>query len=973
MGTKSNRLFPPFRLDPANAQLWRDDEEIRLRPKTFDVLRYLVDHPGQLVTKEALLDAIWPDVTVGDSLPATSVKELRRALDDDAKSPRFIETVHRRGYRFIASVTTTMEPEPRCEPNNEPDASKPIMVGREAELRQLRRWYSESLRGRRQVVFVAGEPGIGKTTFVNAFLDSVACEGAGRIGRGQCVEQYGASEPYMPVLEALSRLCREQTGERVTDLLRNFAPMWLAQMPGLLTPTERARLQIQIQGVTPERMLREITEALEAVAAESPLVLLLEDLHWSDFSTVALISAIARRSESARLILIGTYRPAEIHANDHPLRTMKQELELHHYCQELRPKLLSEKDIGDYLGRRLGTESRSLPRLAGLIHARTDGNPLFMVNMIDYLLANNGNGRLISPLERREEKWAEMLQSHRLDAVGSIREMVEGNLDRLEAEEREVLEVASVVGPEFSAASVAAALERPQRQIEACCAQLSRREQFLATQGSITWPDGTMANGFRFYHAVYQEVLYDRLPLSHRLQLHGRIAVRQEAGYGEQANEVATELAYHYSLANIKNKAIQYFQVAGDRAVGRGAMAEAEEQYRSALKLLAELPQTIDRDRQELALQMALGAVFWGSKSWSHPETGRAHARALELGEKLGETLQIVEAFWGLVTSLGESGRLKQSRKLSEQMLVVAERSGNRAALCTAHCCLGRTLLYQAQYLDAKKHLELARRYYEESDLGELILIGITAIANAAIVMLLLGFPKRASQLMKEVLHLADAHPSPSAAGRAHLFGSLFCRHIRDAQGGLAHAHVLRQLAANQPALTGLADFTTSWALMLQGAWEESAAYLRKSVSFYRANGQFLLLMRAKLYEADFLASQGKIDEALALVAEALTGSEEFALITSSALRRRADLLAQSSADVAAIDAAYRAAINCARSQGAKYHELQATTHYARWLKSHGRAAEARTMVAEIYNWFTDGFETTDLTEAKVLLDDLAT
>ena len=206
----SQRLFPPFRLDPANARLWRGQEEITLRPKTFDVLRFLVEHPGQLVTKAMLLDAVWPDVSVSDSMPATSVAELRRALDDDPKTPKLIETVHRRGYRFIAPVTAAESlsiesaTEAKAELAKSADRSGAIMVGREHELAQMQRWYSRVLQHQRQIVFVTGEAGIGKSLFVEAFRDSVAQDASARQAQGQCTEQYGAGEPYMPVLEALS-------------------------------------------------------------------------------------------------------------------------------------------------------------------------------------------------------------------------------------------------------------------------------------------------------------------------------------------------------------------------------------------------------------------------------------------------------------------------------------------------------------------------------------------------------------------------------------------------------------------------------------------------------------------------------------------------------------------------------------------------------------------------------------------------
>ena len=234
MGTEPHRFFPPFRLDPVNGQLWRRDQEIKLRRKTFDVLLYLVNRPGQLVSKATLLDAIWAEVTVSDSTPAGCVAELRKALGDEPRFPRFIETVHGRGYRFVAKLTTAAAGDATPKPPFVPKGPKPIMVGREAERAQLQIWYSHLLESQRHVVFVTGEAGIGKTSFVQAFLDSIAQEGSVRIGRGQCVEQYGAGEPYMPVLEALGRLCQEPSGELLIELLNRFAPTWLAQMPALL-------------------------------------------------------------------------------------------------------------------------------------------------------------------------------------------------------------------------------------------------------------------------------------------------------------------------------------------------------------------------------------------------------------------------------------------------------------------------------------------------------------------------------------------------------------------------------------------------------------------------------------------------------------------------------------------------------------------------------------------------------------------
>ena len=818
---------------------------------------------------------------------------------------------------------------------------------------------------------MTGEAGIGKTTFVQTFLDSVQAEGTALVGRGQCVEQYGGGEPYMPVLDALSRLGREPGGERVVEVLNRFAPTWLAQMPELLAPEERARLQGQNQGVTQQRMLREMAQALEALAAEAPLVLLLEDLHWSDFSTLELISAIARRSETARLLIVGTYRPVGMLAHDHPLRTMQQELELHRYCEELRLKPLGEEDVVGYLVKRFSSNgSPHSDSLAAMIHERTDGNPLFMINVVDYLV---DAGLLADSREARAAESAEILRTDRIEVPRSVSQMIERNLERLKPEEQAVLEAASVAGAEFSAAAVAAALERPQNEVEACCARLSRREQFVTRQGSIAWPDGTVSACFRFHHAMYQEVLYGLLPPGHRVQLHRLIATREELGYGERTSEVATELAHHYSVGNDKNKAIHYFRLAGERAVARGAIVEAEGHYNRALLQLGELPETVERDRLELTLQMALGDALWSSKSWSHPDANRAYTRALELAEELEETTQTETVLTARLASVFGRAQFTLARGLAERMLVAAERSRDRASLYTVHTLLGLTLVMQGQYLDANRHLELARSYHEESNSGELAWIEVDAEASAAFVALLLGLPERARQMMREVLRRADARADSFAFGLAHSWGGIFCGLIRDTQGALEHAQALRRLTARQPVWASLADLFTGEALTAQGNSWEGVGYLRKASALCEEMGHTMFLTFAKLGETEFLADQGRIDDALVLVSDALRDAEEFAHLKSPVLRRRADLLAWSGADASEVDVAYRAAIDCARGQGAKYYELQASTSYARWLNSQGRSVEAQTLLADIYGRFTEGFDTPALSEAKALLDELNT
>ena len=489
MAQASPLEFPPFHLDVANEQLWRGPEQIHLRPKTFAALRYLVEHAEQLVTKEMLSQILWPGTYVSDSVLMVCIRELRKALGDEARAPRFIETVHGRGYRFIAPFATgpQLVQSPRSKIHSLPSAvrnpdSAFSMVGREAELERLHGWFEKALSGERQLVFVTGEPGIGKTTIVEAFLGRLAAEDKVWIGRGQCIEHYGVGEAYMPVLEALGRLCRDPEGGKLIDLLSQYAPTWLVQLSAVVKADEFELLQRKVQGATHERMLREMGDAFAVLTAERPLILCLEDLHWSDVSTLELLSVLARRQETARLFVLGTYRPVEMLGNGHPLRAVKQELQLHQQCEELRLGLLTEPHVAEYLLARfaIGAHGRaSLQQLARAIHQRTEGNPLFMVNVVDYMTAQGVLGGA-----------GETRSAAPLDVPENIQQLIEKQLDRLSLAEQRVLEVASVTGADFSAAAVAAGTKMTTGEVEACCTGLVRRELFLRPLASANGPMG---------------------------------------------------------------------------------------------------------------------------------------------------------------------------------------------------------------------------------------------------------------------------------------------------------------------------------------------------------------------------------------------------------------------------------------------------------------------------------------------------
>ncbi len=320
-----------------------------------------MEHAGALVTKDELLDAVWQHRFVSESVLKVCINELRRTLADSAKSPRYIETVARRGYRFIAA--------PKRVENREvtPESSLPLttpigsviraaepthyLLERTEPLAQLQRLFKRAQCGERQVVFITGEAGIGKTTVVETFLEPMADRGVGLL-LGRCIEHYGAGEAFLPVLEALDRCCRATGGSGLITRLQRWAPTWLAQMPGLLSAHENEELQRDIVGATKERMLRELVGVLEALSQELPLVMVLEDLHWSDAATLDAISLLAQRRDAARLLVMGTYRAVDASLTEHPIKRLRQGLLARGRCIDLPLAPFSRPELRSYLSAR---------------------------------------------------------------------------------------------------------------------------------------------------------------------------------------------------------------------------------------------------------------------------------------------------------------------------------------------------------------------------------------------------------------------------------------------------------------------------------------------------------------------------------------------------------------------------------------------------------------------------------------------
>jgi len=542
VSTTNMKQFYPFLLDTINECLWlqkadEDDEKIRLTPKGFAVLRYLVEHAGRPVTQSELLEAVWPNTFVQPEVLKSQILDIRRALGDDPKHPQFIETLPRRGYQFIAAskgpsseMSAGLEHPPRR------------LVGRGAALAQLSQSLRAAMRGQRQIVFVTGEHGIGKTALADEFQrEAVLIAPTVRLGRGQCVEGYGSKETYYSILEALGQLCRGSEGDSVVQVLSEKAPTWLIQLPGFVRQEHRQNLPMEILATACDRMVREICEALETIASQKPLLLVIEDLHLADQGTVDLISALARRRESAKLMLIGTCRPVDLELSEHSLKVLKQDLLVHHLCYEIALERLGEADLAECL---VAESGGAMPPegLAQLLHRHTAGNPLFTMSLLDHMQQrgfishDNANWKLHVPLD-----------SIGLEVPEPLRQMIEAQIDRLSPDEQLVLEVASLESDGYSPFPVipgAAAAELEPEAFEHVCEKLVRRHGMLRAAKPERLPDGTVSVCYQFVHVLCRDVCCRRIAPGRKANLH-RLLAQWGQGHLAHSNESASSLAGH--------------------------------------------------------------------------------------------------------------------------------------------------------------------------------------------------------------------------------------------------------------------------------------------------------------------------------------------------------------------------------------------------------------------------------------------
>jgi DNA-binding winged helix-turn-helix (wHTH) protein/tetratricopeptide (TPR) repeat protein len=734
--------FGAYLIDREQRLLTKDNDVIPLAPKVFDTLLALVGSGGRILEKEALLKTVWPDTFVEEGSLTRNISTLRRVLGETPDDQKYIATVPKRGYRFVASVVTGDAPgnllhllaDSVFVSREQPGKLKPPpLVGRDLELRKIEELLERSLDGAGKFVLLSGEPGIGKTALAQSFLYTAERRHPGLlVGRGACVEQYGTGEAYLPFLAALPGLLTGKSRERVFLMLRRLAPTWCLQFRSLFSASALEQLEREAIGANKDRMLRELGDALEDIAAVFPVVLFLEDLHWADPSSIDLIRYLGQRAKTQRLLLVGTARPEEQERGYRLLKQCRRELQTQLACEEVELHALGKDHIVQYLNEHFSPNA-FLPELAEMIHRKTEGHPLFATGVFQ-LLADGGD------VFKQDGTWHQSRPVIEMDLAvpESIRSMIGKKLEILDAADRRVLQYASIEGEEFRSTVLAALLEADELALEDRLEHLERSHRMITRLGEEELPDGGLATRYRFVHALYQNFLYAELLSKRRRSLHRQAGETLVRCYGDQVARIAMELATHFERCRDFARAVDYLIQAGDNAGTRHAHAQACEHYSRALELTEKLPEDVHlskmmmlyKKRGDAALSLGraadaevdYNALLKTSQVAEHAEwecralTGLANVhhytrkpaemaacatRALEVAERMGHSALWSEAKGQHAASQIVIGRVAEAHALFEQSIPAARSLGHVPALLQGLTYSGVAHFLKSEYKEA--------------------------------------------------------------------------------------------------------------------------------------------------------------------------------------------------------------------------------------------------------------------------------
>jgi predicted ATPase/class 3 adenylate cyclase len=858
-----------------------------------------------------------------------------KGIEDPVQLYRVLRTSGQRGRLAIAAAGLTP------------------FVGREDELSLLSERWERTRQGEGQLVLIIGEPGIGKSRLIRSFRDQIADVPH---TWGECAAAaLHQNSPFFAVEEMLRQGLRltveERPDERLTTIeaMLEMAGLKLSEAVPLIAPLMNVPVPSKYPSLQLEpdqrrkRLLATITAWALGSAKVQPLVVVCEDLHWSDPSTLELIQLLAEQCSSVRMLLICTgrpeFRPAWPHRPHHTELT---------------------------LGRLSFERSRELvQRMAPLANAsayavaeRSGGVPLFIEELTRSLIAG-GDPKTVA---------------HEIPVT--LNDSLMARLDRL-GEAREVAQVASVIGQEFSWKMLRAVTGMSNDELNGSLRSLTAG-QLLHERGIP--PDAH----YSFRHALIGEAAYQSLLRSTRQQYHRKIAEVIAQSPADSLVAQPQLLAHHYTEAGDIELAIPQWQMAGQMAIQRSANVEAINHLTKALEMLKGLPQSASRAQQELALQITLSVPLMHTKGYASPEVETLYSRARELYNEIGESPQFFPMLFGMWAFYSLRAQYKTARELCEQLVNVAQSAGDPALLIEAHAARGNTLSFLGEFLPARKHLEQAIALYDPEQYRSHAFVyaqdpGVHSLSYATLVLWLLGYPDQARKRSLEALSLAQelSHPFSLAFALIHVI--YVHRFFGEAKAAQPPLQELLALSAEHgfPITLAAGAAHLGWALAEQGRAEEGIKQIRQGIDTWRATGStlfyqpFLFGILAEAYWKAGLPEDGLtvLTEALDIVNQ--TGERFW---EAELYRLKGELTLQSqfqNSQFKGRDGAeecFREAIEIARRQNAKSLELRAVMSLSRLWWTRGKKAEARQMLSEIYGWFTEGFDTADLKAARMLL-----
>jgi predicted ATPase/class 3 adenylate cyclase len=838
-------------------------------------------------------------------------------------------------------------------------------VGRQSELATLQQALAHAGTGHGQVVALVGEAGVGKSRLIYEFVHAHYTQGW-RVLESASMS-YGKATPYFPVIDLLRRYCAVEDRDdmrtvraKVTGQVLTLNAALQDTLPALLALLEALPEDSPFRTLDPPQRRQRTLEALKRVLLREsqvqPLVLVFEDLHWIDTETQALLNSLVESLPTARILLLVNYRPEYQHTWGS--KTYYSQLPLDPLAPESAEALLQVL-LGD---------DPSLAPLTPVLIARTEGNPFFLEESVRTLVETQ-----VLAGERGAYRLAQALPSIQVPAT--VQAVLTARIDRLPPAEKHLLQAAAVIGKDIPVALLQAIAEAPWTDVQRSLSHLQAAEFLYETR---LFPE----LAYTFKHALTQEVAYNAILLERRKGLHECVAQAIEGLFQDRLAEHYNALAHHYSRSGNTSKAIVYLHHAGQQTVERSAYAEAVSHLSAALDLLTTLPESRERSQQELAVQMTLGMALRVTRGEGALEVEQLYTRAHALCEQVGEPPQLFRVLWGFWLIYNRRGDYQTMLVLGEQLLNLAQRLQAPDLLLEAHHALWTSLFNSGELAAARMHQEQGLQLYDPQRHRIHAALysghdpGVCCRYRAAPSLWLLGYPDQAVASSQAALALAQQIAHPLSLALALLWAAMLYHFRQEAPLTQACAEALITIAAEHGFSQQVTEVTPlrGWALAMSGHGEEGLSQLQQGLAAYRATGA----ARDRPYHlallAEASAQAGQTTEGLEALAEALaTLAQSGVLWWEAELHRlKGELLLQHAvAQPGEAEACFQQALAVARRQQAQSLELRAAMSLARLWQGQGKRSEAHQLLAAVYGWFTEGFDTADLQEAKALFDEL--